>query len=393
MPKMGIEWRRLVQSMINMLAQMTLLRFVKLLLYPAEKGGKCLVVDDQVCRNFKHTPTIGLSHSWKRNVAMCRIRLIVLAICLLTLTVGCRNRCNNPCGTSGGLFAGGASTIAPPPTYSLNIPSVARNQPYYTPNSGNAGTLSTYGRAPTPATRQAQQGQAGWRASGTDLSNSNGIQNQTQPNSNGNSVLATPTTFVQTGGTVKPNPVNLQAKSVLANNQLAAVNTQAQFGQLAQNGLRTASTTALPGSGQSFTESTNYQTTRVDERNDSTRLAVTDASTVRAPARNFPTGFNTAAPTAGFSNQAPQTFVASNAAFGQQVSPTGYVASPVLVGGQVAYPAGYQVQPYLAQPVIPQIPQFPTSSPPPVLAQSTTVGTSGSGTTAQLGWRDRNLAR
>lgn len=302
---------------------------------------------------------------------MFRVRLIILGMCLLMMTAGCRNRCYNPCG-GGRLFAGGSPTIAPPPTYSLNIPSVAKNQPYYSPNNGNTGTLSTYGRAPTPANRQAQQAQPGWRAAGTDLSNTT---NPTPPanNSDGRSVLATPTTFVNNRTT---QPAGTQGKSVLAGNSGV---------------VRTASATAQPGTGQSFTESRNYQTTRVDERTDPTRLAGTDASSVRAPARNYPTGYSASQGAVGYANQIPQTYVASNVMYSQPAS-SGYAGNPVLVGS----PVGYQGQAMIGAPgypqQYPQLQQYPTSSAPTVLAQSTvTANPSSSGSGTQLGWRDRDL--
>jgi len=299
---------------------------------------------------------------------MSRFQLLMLLICAVAMSVGCRNRCPNQFG-SGGVFAGGSPTITPPPTYSLNIPSIASNQPYYTPRQAapnsvlNNNTLNTNQRAPTPATRQATQAnQSGWRSTDNNLSNTNtgGSQN---PN-DGRNVPAAPTKFVES-------------------------NAPANSG----SGTRTASVAPLPGSGVSFTNSRNYQTTRVDETRDASRLPLTDATTVRAPSRNFPTGTpltilpNNAVP-ASYNAPIQQTYVAQNGF--NQPRPTGYVASPVIIGGQ-PFPAGYQGQPLLVNPQYPAGYQpYLTSSAPTVLAQSTaTINPSGSA--AQLGWRDRDL--
>ena len=155
---------------------------------------------------------------------MSRIQFMLLLLCLVVLSTGCRGRCNNPCG---GWFAGN-STVAPPPTYSLNIPSVANNQPYYTPGSAgpNNSTLNPNQRAPTPAT---QQNGEGWRQSGNQLSNgNNGAPAESR------SVLTTPTTFVET----QPN--------FISPGGIAA-------------GQQAPRTAALPSSGYSYTDSANYK--------------------------------------------------------------------------------------------------------------------------------------
>lgn len=295
---------------------------------------------------------------------MSRFQLLLLSICLVTVSVGCRNPGNNIYG--GGAFAGGPSTIAPPPTYSLNIPSVAGNQPYYTPGqtAPTNNTLNPNQRAPTPAIRQATQlNQNGWRSSDNDLSGAGNIaplKTNNSPN-DGRSVLGAPTKFVESTPSANSG-----------------------------SGTRTASTAPLPGSGVSFTSSTNYQTTLVDETQDATRLPVSDATAVRAPARNFPTGTplttaqNNGYPYQSGLNAVPtqQTFAAQNNFLRQ--NPTGYAATPVLIGGQ-AVPTGYQGQPLVAS----QQYQYPSYSPPAVLAQSTATTTPGVG--SQLGWRDRDL--
>ena len=314
---------------------------------------------------------------------MSRFQLLMLSICVVAMTVGCRNRCPNQYGQygGGGVFAGGSPTIAPPPTYSLNIPSVAGNQPYYTPGQAapnsvlNNNTLNPNQRAPTPATRQATQAnQNGWRSTDNNLSNNGSNINSggSQDSNNGRSVLAAPTKFVESNS-----------------------RTNSGTGVNSGSGTRTASAAPLPGSGVSFTNSQNYQTTRVDETRDATRVPLTDATTVRAPARNFPTGAplttvqNNGLPAnyqATYNAPIQQTYVAQNG-FNQ---PTGYVAAPVIIGGQPVA-TGYQGQPLLVNPQYPAGYQtYPTSSAPTVLAQSTaTINPSGSAT--QLGWRDRDL--
>jgi hypothetical protein len=272
---------------------------------------------------------------------MSRIQLLLIFACLVVMSVGCCGRCNNPCG---GWFAG-SSTVAPPPTYSLNIPSVASNQPYYTPGSvaPNSYTVNPNLRAPTPAAPG--QSQNGWRPTNEQLSTGNTNQGESR------SVLATPTTFVESRPGGNSNQVNPQFN---------------------QPSLRTASNVPLPGSGYSYTNSPNYLTTRVDERMDATRLPVTDASTVRAPARNYPTGTF-----AGYGAPLQQTYVAQNG-FYQPVAP--YAGSMVMVGGQSV--------PYQGQTVLTNPNYYPTSSAPAVLAQSTTAQSPG----GQVGWRSREMS-
>ncbi len=262
---------------------------------------------------------------------MSRVQLCLIFACVVLATTGCRNRCNNPCGN--GWFAGN-STLAPPSTYSLNIPSVAANQPYYTPRQAapTNNTLNTNQRAPTSA------GQAGWRAADTNLSNGS------QPQGESRSVLTNQTKFVETTPT----------------------NNGAVFNPGNQPPARMA---ALPGSGASFTNSSNYQSTQTDERRDPTRLAVNDASAVRAPARNNPTGANYSVP--------QQQTYAQNGFYAPQ---TGYTGQFMAYNGQ---PTNYQGQAELVNPYAYR------QNAQTVLAQST-AGV-GSGSASQVGWRSREL--
>ncbi|MFK7767976.1 MAG: hypothetical protein AB8B55_12205 [Mariniblastus sp.] len=306
---------------------------------------------------------------------MSRIQLVVVLACVTALSVGCRNRCN-PYGGAYGGFAG-SPTIAAPATYSLQIPggspvSVANNQPYYTPGSSNS-VLNTNSRAPTPAT--SNNGQLGWRQTGNDLSNvnstNNGTPNQLQQPSR--SVLTAPTTFVE----VPNNGMNNVAR------------TQTPFNVPT----RTASTAPLPGSGQSFTDNSNYQTTRSNERADPSRLAVTDATSVIAPARNNPTGFVPGNFTAAYNAPIPQTQVAQNGYY--QQGGMVYRGTPTIMGA----PTTYRGQPMLVGPgyfpgaVQGNFQQFPTSSAPTVLAQANTTVNSGSTSNVgtQVGWQRRDI--
>lgn len=260
---------------------------------------------------------------------MSRNLILLLSIALLVLQSGCRNRCGNQCG-SGGFFAGN-STIPAPPTYSLNIPSVAGSQPYYVPGSGNGAIGTLNPNAPptfNPSQNQAQLN--GWRPSDSNSG------------SNSNTNSNAPTTFAN-GSTVPP-------------------------------GFRTASATALPGSGSSFTDSRNYQSTRVDETLDRTRLAATDASSVRAPAQTNPTG---AIPHLGSPQNDPR--YANN--------PSGFYGAPQ-VGFAPVNNRGFIGQPQIGSPGYTGSP-YTTTTAPAVLAQSTT--TTDPRSSGQLGWRDREM--
>jgi hypothetical protein len=243
----------------------------------------------------------------------------------------------------------------------LNIPSVAQNQPYYTPGNTGSSVVNPNLSAPIPANSQTRQ--PGWRRSSLDGANSNG-----DANGESRSVLTSPTTFVET------NPATGQPYA------------------------RSASAANLPGSGFSYTSSPNYQTTRTDERLDSTRLPVSDASAVRAPAMNYPaaTGNNLAqfqqrpvSYPAGYTvpagyiapNPAQQTYVAQNG-YRQPVNPF-YNGTAVMVARQPRGPVSYQGQTVLTNPN-----GYPVYSSPSIVAQSTATLDSNSG---QSDWRNREL--
>ncbi len=276
---------------------------------------------------------------------MHRLQYFLIAVCVILAAAGCRNRCGNTCGN--GLFAG-ASNIGAPPTYSLNIPSMASNQPYYVPGQqplSGTGAINTQAAAPTLDRTATSTNLNGWRA--------------VEPNSG---------TSNNSGG---------------ASSKGAASTTFAQYDPSLQAGYRSASNTALPSSGSSYVDSTNYQSTRFDETRDQTRLPAIDASNVRAPAQNNPTGAPTRfaqLPTPAQPNY-PPTFN-STASAGSPV----YLGSPVVGNPAYANSSTYPV--YAAQPMIGgQRYQTPfIAAAPTVLGQSTTTYNANS-----VGWRDREV--
>lgn len=211
------------------------------------------------------------------------IKTTILMLCVVICSTGCRNRCNSPCG--GGFFAANP-LIAPPATYSMNIPSVAQN-PYYTPGANGNSVLNTAGQAPI-----GNGVQTGWRRA--DDGAANGANSNVNP---GRSVLNQNTTFVE----VSP--------------------TSNSTGGVASG---------LPGTGTSYTAATDYRTTQVNENSDPTRLAVTDASRVIAPARNYPTG--------------SPTFVAQ-----AQVLPGGYNGQTYAQNNNAQRPVAFQGQAQFVQ--------------------------------------------
>ena len=292
---------------------------------------------------------------------MSRIHVFVLAVCMLTATTGCRNRCNNSCGN--GLFAGsptirGTSDLQSEHPFGRQESTVlcARHE-FCSDQSIQIPMRQRQQRHPSLPNR--------WEPKNGNVPGANGASNS---GSTGQSVLTTPTTFVETSPS---NPGNY----------------------------RTASNTALPGSGLSFTDSTNYRTTQVDETRDGSRLPATDASNVRAPASSFPTGnVNRIA-------QLPQpTAPRYPTTFNSTASVTQPYAVPQNGIAYEQWPASlswhssrdgqqrilfdsclrrstYRTTRLLRGSV--------TSSAPTVLAQATTTYDPSSG--SQFGWRDRDL--
>ena len=213
---------------------------------------------------------------------------IAMVVCLLAILLsGCRNRCN-PCGgsyqqpfqqqpfqqqpqnfygynnpqaygTQGfalpNAVAGRSPVIPPPATGTLNIPSLARNNPFGI--NPNRGLINTRQPAPTPANRSARfNSQNGWQpVDGSNSRPSPGQSNTSQPAS---------TRLGSNSGTGTAAPSS--ARSVLVQD------TQSRTNQ---------------GYGGSYIRSPNYSTTAVNETFDRTRLPTTDASAVRAPSQYY----------------------------------------------------------------------------------------------------------
>ena len=165
---------------------------------------------------------------------MSRFYLVMISICLLAFAGGCRN-CGGGCCLLNGF---GNQTIAPPAAFGMT-----GQQPYYNTAQQPNYLINPNGQAPTPAGNNPSLApQGGWR-------NAAETGNQSTENGSGNmsSVLAQ-------NGQSQPN-------------RLASLDPNAGFG--------------------STQSSVNYQSTSVDERRDDSRLPVTDASGVRAPAAYY----------------------------------------------------------------------------------------------------------
>lgn len=235
-------------------------------------------------------------------------------VCLVTVFVvglsftGCRNRCQQPCGipqqpfpqfpnqqfpnqqfpaqqfpnqqfpnqqfqnqfgfngaANGQQFntAGRSQIIPPPGTGTLNIPSLARNNPFGL--NANRGLLNTGQAAPTPATGGSDQfnRQNGWQPIGGNNSGTNPPQTN---NGSGSGTRLGSTGNSATGQGPNPATAPSNARSVLVQD------TQSRTNQ---------------GYGDSFVRSPDYQTTAVNESFDSTRLPTSDASGVRAPSQYY----------------------------------------------------------------------------------------------------------
>lgn len=208
--------------------------------------------------------------------------LALVGVCVL-LNSGCRNRgrltpfnstFNQP-------SAGGSTAVAPPPTYSLNIPGANQNN-----GSGTnqpvvrqaTNTLPNNGALPNNNSNNSGNLninlQRGWRAAGDSNFNSGA-------SSSGGTADATSVLERNNPGVA---PTRVAANNTGSTNRNAG-SYQQQFGQ--NNGQnRNLAQNNPSNNGLSFTDSTNFRTTAVDERLDQSRLPVTDASRVRPPS-NF----------------------------------------------------------------------------------------------------------
>jgi hypothetical protein len=264
---------------------------------------------------------------------------VALVCCVLVFSSGCRN-CNPACAGNGYAYS---PTIAPPPTYSLQIPSAGGNAAYYVPGSPNpnaTANLPSYlvdpnRRAPVP------QGTNG----GVNINQQNGWRPTGNNNLSGTTSTTLPTTLAQNVG---------QRPGV--------------FGNVPATQVASAPT------AQSVVTSVDYASTRSNEQLDPTRLPATDASNVRAPA--------------GFVNNGSATRLA-------QTRPATAPVYPNTFNQAVAFtqpaPAVYNGTPVIAQqPAQPFYYGTPTvrQSAPTVLAQSTATGVPSTGS---AGWTDREL--
>ncbi|QEG22341.1 hypothetical protein [Mariniblastus fucicola] len=214
---------------------------------------------------------------------------VVLCVVGMSFT-GCRNRCQpnyypyqqqpyanqygyNTAPNYGQQYgaAGGRSQVIPPPgTGTLNIPSIARNNPFGV--NQNRGLLNTGGNAPTPANGASQFNQQnGWQSVGGNTANpasnpnpNNNQSNATQPTSG--------TTTLGSNSTANPAATGQESAAPASARSVLVQNTQAPANQ---------------GYGDSYVRSPDYSTTAVNETYDRTRLPATDASAVRAPSQYY----------------------------------------------------------------------------------------------------------
>ena len=166
--------------------------------------------------------------------------------------------------------SGNSATIAAPGTYSLNIPGGRGVNPFATASNGSGtrvgqlpnGLLNTNQAAPTPATGPNSPGnfnqREGWRSgNGSNLNTQSGSTNSAIGSQFATSVLDRSDSLGQNAASTVPT--------------LARINNVPTPSPSLQN--------------VATTVSTDYRTTSVDERQDSTRLPVTDASAMQPVSR------------------------------------------------------------------------------------------------------------
>ena len=169
-------------------------------------------------------------------------------------------------------LARNSATIAPPPTYSLNIPGGGVNPYAQGTRVGQlpTGLINTRQAAPTPASGSAGGGfnspanfnqNQGWRQiNGGSLNTQSNVANPSA-----NSQVATSVLDRSGSSTSAPVPQPNQSQQPNPFQQASAARTPEPVNRPQFNNVAT-------------TRSTDYQTTSVDERQDPTRLPVTDAS-------------------------------------------------------------------------------------------------------------------
>ncbi len=230
------------------------------------------------------------------NSSLLKASLLIAVVLTLMSSSGCRN-CRNTCGqpfaangyngvpgygvagygAPSASVASNSPTIAPPPTYSLNIPGGGAN-PYAQGGTRvgqlPSGLLNTRQAAPTSASGSNSPAnfnqQQGWRQiNGANLN----TQSSTTSAPNAGGQVATSVLDRSIDRTAARAP-QVNAQTIPARSTgMAAATTPANRPQF--NNVAT-------------TRSTDYRTTSVDERQDATRLPVTDASAMQSRvAQNF----------------------------------------------------------------------------------------------------------
>ena len=292
--------------------------------------------------------------------------LVIISSCLL-ISSGCgRNRTALAPFNSTYSPLAGPTTVAPPPTYSLNIPG-ANNQNYYN-GSGTNQQLPQRQATNTLPNSNGVNLQNGWRPLGAPNATTNStIQNSPSTSATGSSVLENRPEQLNQTQVVAVNPLNADP---FRNNNRIAQNPSA-------NGL-------------SYTDSTNFNTTAVDERLDQSRLPVTDASGVRAP-----TNFN---PTTTVGQFTAPYYVPGQQPVYQNVPQQRFANVPVRqqapIQAQQNFNRGNVVVGNFAQPTFAQLSQQPyngLNTRNQVLAQSTVYADPANDPNFQSGWRDRDL--
>lgn len=286
---------------------------------------------------------------------------VISILCLMLTSAGCRNRattCQPGCYPSP--FAGltGSTTVPSPQTYSIQIPGNAN--PQYYNNSATAQQLPLQQPTGTLPTANGSNSRNGWQPVG-----------------------ATGTTGTLPVTTPPPSGSTSQLQSTINESNLVSVVDRGA----GQPGNRLAQNTGS-ANGLSRTNNSNFATTAVDERLDRSRLPVTDASQVRAPANFSPTTtvgqfnlpwFNTNQ-YQGNTGYLPQFQVPQSVNSGGQP----------LVGPQQNVVIGNFSQPTFAR-ASPQIYRGLATQNPQVLAQSTVYSDPSKDPNFQNGWRDRDL--
>ena len=296
---------------------------------------------------------------------------VTAMVCVLIVQTGCRNRNPLLANRSYGPLTG-PTTVSPPDTYTVQIPGRSNT------NQGS-GLKQATNTLPTTNPINVQNG---WQpvgatgATGTPT-NSGSTTVTPVPSQNQTSVLQrSNSTIVNQTPVVSVTPPNRQPAA-----------SQNPINRVAQQ-----------NQGLSFTDSTNFRTTAVDERLDQSRLPVTDASQVRAPTRITPSTtvgqFNAPYYVPGRQN------VAANApqfAAPQRIASNPQIRQPIQnqpqafqrPGGPTTFVGSFG-QPTFAQPT--QQPYAGSNAQNRVLAQSTVYADPANDPNFTNGWRDRELS-